>query len=428
MKKKVIVVGAGAGGATVANELVKKGADVTVIESGSKTYQVGSFLNGLKFYDLNKYTKTTIVSKNDPVIIWRTLMPGGSTVVSCANMIESHSNELDALGISLKKEFEEIRNEISFSNVTIDSQPEVIKALYNASVKNNTPLLPINKCINMEKCKRCGECVLGCKFGAKWSANKTLQNAVKNGAKVIYNANAFQIQIEKNNKKTIKTIVNGKNEYLTGDIIILAAGALGSVRILKQSNFERIQDQLYLDMLINLYGIDRKRKVEPYITMPIVYHEKLFDGGFLVSPYVNRSKMVRLMECGVKGFITPTEHLVGLMIKVSDDGIGKVLKDGTIVKTITKNDRNRIEKGKEIALKLFEHIGIYPEHTFATRIQGAHPMGTLPIGASVNVDLQTHVDGVYVCDASVLPKATGLPPIMTIIALAKRLSMQLLNN
>lgn len=48
--------------------------------------------------------------------------------------------------------------------------------------------------------------------------------------------------------------------------------------------------------------------------------------------------------------------------------------------------------------------------------------GTAAIGRVVDTDLRTEVDGLYVCDASVLPETPGMPPIMTIVALAKRLA------
>jgi choline dehydrogenase-like flavoprotein len=57
-----------------------------------------------------------------------------------------------------------------------------------------------------------------------------------------------------------------------------------------------------------------------------------------------------------------------------------------------------------------------------TKIRGAHPGGTAAIGEVVNKNLETRIKGLFVSDASVLPTSPGLPPIVTIVALAKRLS------
>ncbi|UCD10333.1 MAG: hypothetical protein JSU79_11190, partial [Dehalococcoidales bacterium] len=43
----------------------------------------------------------------------------------------------------------------------------------------------------------------------------------------------------------------------------------------------------------------------------------------------------------------------------------------------------------------------------------------------VDKDLQTEVNNLFACDASVLPEAPGLPPILTIVALAKKLAKTL---
>jgi choline dehydrogenase-like flavoprotein len=66
--------------------------------------------------------------------------------------------------------------------------------------------------------------------------------------------------------------------------------------------------------------------------------------------------------------------------------------------------------------------GCDPHSLVTTRTQGAHPGGTAAIGKVVDTDLQTRVQNLFVCDASVLPAAPGLPPILTIAALAKRLA------
>ena len=64
----------------------------------------------------------------------------------------------------------------------------------------------------------------------------------------------------------------------------------------------------------------------------------------------------------------------------------------------------------------------------STVLRSAHPGSTAPIGSIVDKNLKTGVDGLYVCDGSVFPEAPGIPPILTILALSKRLSKHLIEN
>ena len=60
--------------------------------------------------------------------------------------------------------------------------------------------------------------------------------------------------------------------------------------------------------------------------------------------------------------------------------------------------------------------------------RGAHPGGTAKIGEIVDSNLETEISNLYVCDASVLPISPGKPPILTILALSKRLADYLKNK
>jgi choline dehydrogenase-like flavoprotein len=46
----------------------------------------------------------------------------------------------------------------------------------------------------------------------------------------------------------------------------------------------------------------------------------------------------------------------------------------------------------------------------------------------LDTDLQTEVQGLYVCDASVFPEALDRPTVLTIIGLAKRLAKHLIDK
>ncbi|MFC1909893.1 NAD(P)-binding protein, partial [Chloroflexota bacterium] len=55
-KYEFIVVGSGAGGATLARELTKKNKKVLVVEKGKPETSLGTFQDAVRFYDGNKLT------------------------------------------------------------------------------------------------------------------------------------------------------------------------------------------------------------------------------------------------------------------------------------------------------------------------------------------------------------------------------------
>ena len=114
------------------------------------------------------------------------------------------------------------------------------------------------------------------------------------------------------------------------------------------------------------------------------------------------------------------------MVKIADDSEGRILKNGVIEKTITPTDLRKLNKGADLAKNILITAGAEPGSIVTTKIRGAHPGGGAAIGEIVNAGLQTKIGGLFVCDSSVLPKAPGLPPILTITALAKKFVRKLL--
>ncbi|MBN2396575.1 MAG: NAD(P)-binding protein, partial [Candidatus Atribacteria bacterium] len=111
-KVEFLIVGSGAGGSTLAKELSKKGRKVMVIEKGKYEKKVGSFQDSLRYYDGNQITKMPRKSK-EGIIIWRAIMAGGSTVVSCGNATRCLEKEFLDFGINLEKEFIEAEKEMN---------------------------------------------------------------------------------------------------------------------------------------------------------------------------------------------------------------------------------------------------------------------------------------------------------------------------
>ena len=70
-------------------------------------------------------------------------------------------------------------------------------------------------------------------------------------------------------------------------------------------------------------------------------------------------------------------------------------------------------------VKACVEAGVKPETISTAKGIGGHPGGTAAVGRVVDLDLQTKVRGLCVCDNSVMPRSGGVPPAMTLIALAK---------
>jgi len=92
---------------------------------------------------------------------------------------------------------------------------------------------------------------------------------------------------------------------------------------------------------------------------------------------------------------------------------------------VTENDRRKLDRGDQIAREILLKAGVGPSTLYTTRVRAGHPGGTAGISRVVDRELETEISGLYVSDASVLPTAPGLPPVVTLVALSKRLSKRL---
>ena len=116
------------------------------------------------------------------------------------------------------------------------------------------------------------------------------------------------------------------------------------------------------------------------------------------------------------------------MVKTADDAKGYVDDDGDVVKINTIQDIRYLAEGVATAGFILEKAGVDPSTIGSTVYRGAHPGGTAPIGKIVDSNQETEIEGLFVSDASVLPISPGKPPILTILALSKRLSDYLKNK
>lgn len=393
---KAIIVGSGAGGGTVAKELSKQGIVTTIIEKGPST----KVKHAHKYYDIMDVG--TEVS--------RTLCVGGTTLVTAGNAVRTCENFLKKIGIDLSQEFEEIEEELCVDVLPDSHFGEGTKKIMKAADSLGFEIQKMPKFIDPDSCKPCGKCTFGCPKDAKWTSTDFIKEAVENGAEIIENTPVTDITVSNGKVKGVKSY----NKIFEADIVVLSAGAIETPRLLQKIGIEA-GNNLFVDTFVTVGGMLKKIKFNKEVTMNAL----IILDNMVMGPHYSQILVEKLQK-----FKARKKDILGIMIKIKDEPSGKVTMN-EVIKFNTANDVALLAEGSAIAGSILVEAGVDPKTLVSTYARGAHPGGTAAIGQVVNKNLETEIEGLYVADASVFPEAPGAPPILTIIALAKRLAKHL---
>jgi len=440
-KYDFIVVGSGAGGGTLVRELANKGKDVLCIEWGPTIRKMGEFFDCTGFWDFKRLPdfmprplrKIPLVPPRtrEGVVLYRAIAQGGTTVISCGNGARCMEHELSDMGIELSKEFAEVEKELGLNFTSERMLSQGSRAIREASkaLGYNMEMMP--KYVDPKKCTKCHKCIYGCKYKAKWDALAWIREAGEKGADFVYETKVLEVTHANGAATGVVVKGPGGRSEIKAKTVVLAAGGMATPVILQNSGIPA-GEGFFVDLMWNTYGVTKEKGLnqdhEP--VMALVDLSRHGQGGFLLSPFMNHARLGRLQEMSPLKALTPSSNLLSIMTKITDDANGRVFPDGTTSKPVTERDWQRLREGARIAREVLVKAGAEPGSLFESKVQGAHPGGTAAIGTVVNTDLQTRVDGLFVCDASVFPgrefnDRDRLPPILTILALAKRLGRHL---
>lgn len=427
----VLVVGSGVGGATVARELAIQGKKVTLIEKGNY-HKVGAERRALGFYaGSSSYPKmlknfSPGEKSSEGTEILRAIMVGGSSIVTFGNGVRALQSELETLGIHLEGELKEVERELGVAPLPESFMGERTKSLMKASKELGYDVKPMPKFIDFSKCRNCGNCVVGCRYGAKWTAQKFVGEAVKAGANLVTDTCVDEVIHSSGEVKGVRVHSPSGASTINADNIVLAAGGIGTPIILQRSGLTNAGNNFFADLLVNTYGIIRKGEMKDEIGMATLIDEFHSKHGFILSPVLDTTlDMLLYLPVFKKTRAFKRHKTLGLMTKIMDDDVGKVDVNGAIHKPVTEKDREKLDMGVEISKKILTQAGADPHSFYVTHVRAGHPGGTAGIGRVVNADHETEINRLFVSDASVLPKAPGAPPVLTIIALSKRFSKKL---
>ena len=234
---------------------------------------------------------------------------------------------------------------------------------------------------------------------------------------MICEADVFELISEDGKIKGVKYIKDNREEEIYGETVVLSAGAISSALILRSAGIDAGRE-LFFDPFVSVGGYLKDINFNTEVQMAgLVVGE-----NFVLSPHFSS-----FIRSNIPDDSVTDKDILSIMVKTPDECKGYIDDDGDVYKTNTITDIRYLAEGVATAGFILEKAGVDPNTIGSTVYRGAHPGGTAPIGKIVNSNLETEISNLYVCDASVLPISPGKPPILTILALSKRLADYLKN-
>ncbi|MEW6200510.1 MAG: GMC family oxidoreductase [bacterium] len=424
----IIVVGTGAGGATVAREMARRDRSVLMLEKGANNKWIGSHLPALFFVD-----KGGFLYSKEGINIIRAITTGGSTLVFTGTAARPPAWLAEKYNIDISAEVEDTEKELR-----IQPLPEHLigKSSFRVMEAANElgfrwEFLP--KFIDPEKCiPHCSKCIIGCRRGAKWTAREYIKEAVQKGAVLKTRTDVREVIVDGGVAVGVRAHSGGSAVEYRGKTVVVSAGGLGTPPILQRTGIGEAGREFFCDPAILTYGRIKGRGTNYAVPMTVGSYEFYDSDGIMLSHLID-TRITFLQQMFVKGFSHLPKWLfydntLGIMTKAKDDIKGQVNLDGTFSKPLTNTDIAKLDKGAAVAKKILTAAGVDSNTIFSTAVRGTHPGGTARIGRVVNSDLQTEIKNLYVCDASVFPESPDRPMVLMIIGMAKRLAKKLSQN
>jgi glycine/D-amino acid oxidase-like deaminating enzyme len=483
----VVVVGTGAGGAVMAYELAEAGLSVILVEEGT-TYAREDF-DGKRLLDrldsAYRDNGLTFTTGNVTISLPMGKAVGGTTVVNSGTcfrapdwILEKWTRDLgvrDTDAATMAPYFAQVEEILNVTPV-----PDEVLGNNGAVLRDGAAALgwkggPIPR--NIRGCHGSGQCAFGCPRDAKQSMQLSyLPMAVRRGARIYSRCRVDRVRTDGVRATGVSARILDAHGAVQGTLeiraraVVVAAGAVYTPLLLAQSGLGGSSRQLGRNLRIHpgagalalfdrdlfawkgtmqSYAVDQRLESDGIIleaTMPppgISY-----SAGAL--PFVGEQLVRHVAEY-------PRMAAVGMM--VSDHGSGRVFRrpDGRplMYYNMGADETYRMAQAVVMAGELYFAAGAteyYPVvHGFPVvhsveelrrldprkvrardlKLSAYHPMGTARMGEDPR---QAVVDsygksfaceGLYVCDASLLPSSTAVNPQLTIMATAHRIGRRL---
>jgi choline dehydrogenase-like flavoprotein len=482
----VVVVGSGAGGATMAAELADAGLDVVIVEEGD-WHPTPSFTTSVTGALRTLYRDAGLQAAigTPPIVLTEGRCAGGSTVINGAmswrtpkHVLEDWSRNAELGGISpeqLEPYFERVEQRLNVSLQDKDSIGRDSHLLKKGADALGWEIIPNLRA--QVHCAGCNMCTLGCPTTAKRSMLVTnIPRALSRGARLYTGCRVKRItKTDQRATGVVATVRTPVGEppaslHVQSRIVVVACGALQTPALLRRSGFRSPSKELGRNLtlhpnakIVALFD----ENVEGWKGAHQAFQVRQFMKEKLIISVINLPPS--LLGAGLPyhgrqltDFMGDYNRAVVAGCLIEDSTTGSVATPpgvGPVARyQITDQDLHRIVRGVVLTAEvmfeagaqrvLLPFDGVDPlerrddpnrlglEHIKKRDVEllSIHLMGTARMSDDMTRGVvsgfgQFHgADGLVVADASVLPGPVGLNPMESIMALALRSADFLVDN
>ena len=475
----VVVVGSGAGGATVARVLAEAGLDVIVVEEGdyhdALTYSRDP-VDALT--TLYRDAGLTACEGRPPIALPLGRCVGGTTVINSGTCFRAPDDVLrkwrDEHGIpwatDLDEDYEALERDLAVRAVDprlAGANAELCRAGAEALGLSNGPIPR-----NTGGVVCCGTCPTGCALDAKRAMHVSeLPRAVAAGARIRAGVRVLKVVVQRGRPSGIVGRIGAAGRYVVAArTVVLAGGAIGTPELLLSQGLAngsghvgrhlRIQPACWVgarfrDRSVRGWdGVMQSWRVDEWLDRGLFLEATFTPPPFGAHwlPGAGEELMERIANYGELA-------VIGVHLAESSEGRVRVRRDGRtrLAYRLTMDDAAKLRFGIARAARIHFAAGAseaYPQvagfaplrpgqegrvetgraRPATLRLEAFHPMGTARMGTDprqsvVGPNGESHeVSCLYVADASVLPTALGANPMLTIMACARRIARGIAND
>ena len=364
---------------------------------------------------------------------------GGASVIFYGCAAKPPQWLKDRYDIDLSAEVDELYKEIPIKPLPDHLIGEAARRIMEEAQGMGLDWKPIDKFMRPDKCKLgCGSFDVGYPaVGAKWTAREYVEEARANGAELLVKTKVDMVLIE--NGKAVGVRAKGPDGWqnIFADTVVLSAGGMGTPPILNRSGVFDAGKGFFADPLWLVSGISSTMKKGTNGCIPMTAGVNLEEDGILMTDIMQPLSFLlgATILKGPMGFpaipkyVTNFNKIVTIMVKTRDHLVGgRVNSDGSFSKPIDYDNWWKLNKGQVIAEQILRKVGVKRENIMTTCVLAGHPGGTVRIGGLLDNNCQSPITNCYCMDTSIIPEDWGLPPVVTVVAMAKRLSKHLLGR